>query len=117
MAPPTGPPAITVNYLVQQANWLSDRYLERLIELLTLLLEARQLPPIQPGQSAGAEKAKLQRGKARIELKYIPDSRGSGAVYGPYQYLRYFQGNKHRSLYLGKGETDSSTSENLSDRL
>lgn len=110
MASSTKLPAITVNYLVQLANLLSDPHLERLIKLLTLLQEARQLPPIKAGPSEPAEETTSQRGKSRIEFKYIPDSRGSGAVYGPYRYLRYMQGQRHRSLYLGKvesGETEN----------
>ncbi|MEO0801138.1 MAG: hypothetical protein AAFY57_02520 [Cyanobacteria bacterium J06642_2] len=36
-------------------------------------------------------------GKGSIELKTI-----NGC--GPYRYLRYWSGNKHRSVYLGKAE-------------
>lgn len=102
MLPRQQPSTTSVDRLVQLADQLSDRQIERLISLLEALLVARQTPPVQQEQGEG-EVRELNPRKARIELKYIPDSRGSGAVYGPYRYLRFFQGNKHRSLYLGKG--------------
>ncbi|MEO1133917.1 MAG: hypothetical protein AAFX40_14580 [Cyanobacteria bacterium J06639_1] len=43
-------------------------------------------------------------GKGSIELKTI-----NGC--GPYRYLRYWSGNKHRSVYLGKAEDKESSSE------
>lgn len=95
---------VSVNHLLQQADQLSVSHLEQLIELLTLLWEAKQLPPIQPGESTQTESVNPHRGRARIELKYIPDSRGSGAVYGPYRYLRFMEGKRHKSEYLGKVE-------------
>lgn len=106
--PPRQQPSITsIDRLVQLADQLSDPQIERLISLLEALLVARQAPPGQEELQEG-EVTELNTRKARIELKYIPDSRGSGAVYGPYKYLRYFQGKKHRSLYLGKGESNPS---------
>lgn len=43
-------------------------------------------------------------GKGSIEIKTI-----NGC--GPYRYLRYWSGNKHRSVYLGKVEADETESE------
>ncbi len=99
MLPRQQPSTASVDRLVQLADQLSDRQIERLIFLLEALLVASQTPLVQQEQGEG-EVTELNTRKARIELKYIPDSRGSGAVYGPYRYLRFFQGKKHRSLYL-----------------
>lgn len=49
------------------------------------------------------EQISAKGAKGHIEAKYIP--RGN-KVHGPYLYLRYWQGGKLRSKYLGKPQKE-----------
>ncbi len=86
------------------AAWeLSD--LHDLKAALLGLIEAMEAPPQLAEDSSGvdqevsAEEKPRKSAKGHIETKYIP--RGNKR-HGPYLYLRYWQGGKLRSKYLGK---------------
>lgn len=87
------------------ATWeLSD--LHDLRAALVGLIEAMEAsqavadPQTSLGPEALPEKASRKAASGHIETKYIP--RGNKR-HGPYLYLRYWQGGKLRSKYLGKG--------------
>ena len=87
------------------ATWdLAD--LRDLQAALTGLIEALESPPPLTDAPSQPEEATLPGPRKRptskqghIETKYIP--RGK-KVHGPYLYLRYWQGGKLKSKYLGK---------------
>jgi hypothetical protein len=92
----------TVDSLVQQAYQLPKTEIQRLAEALQALLEAidvlegvrvQQEHETSQERTLSLTKSKAIRGS--IELKII-----NGC--GPYAYLRYWSGGKHRSSYLGK---------------
>lgn len=87
------------------ATWdLTD--LRELQAALGGLIEALESPQAGVADTSKADSAVLLGGqtasksaKGHIEAKYIP--RGH-KIHGPYLYLRYWQGGKLRSKYLGK---------------
>ncbi|NEQ48262.1 MAG: hypothetical protein F6K00_33895 [Leptolyngbya sp. SIOISBB] len=75
------------------------------------LIEALETPPKSPESELDGDdsredpKQRSQTGaRGHIEAKYIP--RGN-KQHGPYLYLRYWQGGKLRSKYLGKAQSGS----------
>ncbi|MEM6426844.1 MAG: hypothetical protein AAF728_17055, partial [Cyanobacteria bacterium P01_D01_bin.128] len=73
------------------------------------LIEALEVPQEipEPGGDDSSEEPKQRsqkEAKGHIEAKYIP--RGN-KQHGPYLYLRYWQGGKLRSKYLGKAQQGS----------
>jgi hypothetical protein len=94
----------TDKLLPSLAGWeLAD--LHELQTALGGLIEALETSQETPGPGSDDDSGeeltpRSQTGaKGHIEMKYVP--RGNKR-YGPYLYLRYWQGGKLRSKYLGK---------------
>lgn len=85
---------------IQDMQGWSNKDLEQLQAMIGALLESRGDVETVEEKAADSSTAS-KRGGGHIELKMIPDSK-SGKSYGPYRYLRYRQGGKLRSVYLGK---------------
>lgn len=88
--------------LIRAADDLSDEDLQQLQGAIAAMLEIRGMAesdqePINQDDRANA--SKRQRGS--IEEKWI-----NGC--GPYRYLRWWSGGKHRSTYLGKVQKEES---------
>jgi hypothetical protein len=79
--------------LPELANWTLEE-LRDLQSALAGLIEAANAEP-EPTQPATATK----RPSGSIELKWI---RRNGKQYGPYRYLRYWEGKTLKSKYLGR---------------
>lgn len=73
-----------------------------LLESLDEPDEADEPSPSEPKITADNYRGK-RGGRGYREIKSIPDKK-SGKTYGPYLYLRYWQGKKLKSVYLGKAE-------------
>jgi len=97
--------SLTDKLLLSISTWeLSD--LRELQAALGGLIEALETPQEHPRNAADDgsrkdefEQAPTKGARGHIEAKYIP--RGNKR-HGPYLYLRYWQGGKLRSKYLGK---------------
>ncbi|MFM6206843.1 hypothetical protein [Planktothrix sp.] len=88
---------LTIEKVIQWAVTLSPGQRRELIDGLLALDELsedsdRHTPNTNDGNGGGT-------GRGSIEKKTI-----NGC--GPYLYLRFWSGGKHRSVYLGKGEQD-----------
>lgn len=83
-----------VKGLIREASQLDDCELRELQEAIAALVELRALGDSEPGIE---EKRTLSPGRVggSIERKMI-----NGC--GPYRYLRWWSGGKHKSAYLGK---------------
>ena len=86
---------LTIEKVIQWASTLSTSQRRELIDALLTLDELtedgdRHTPTPNDGNGGGT-------GRGSIERKMI-----NGC--GPYLYLRYWSGGKHRSVYLGKGK-------------
>ncbi len=84
---------------VRSLDRLSDEELTDLDALLHGLIEAREdeaAEETQSFESAGKATAKKEA-RGHIELKLING-------YGPYKYLRYWQGKTLKSEYIGKAK-------------
>ncbi len=57
-----------------------------------------------PAASHSVEGDRAPRKRGHIEVKFI---RRAKKLHGPYRYLRYWEGGKLRSKYLGKGTEES----------
>lgn len=101
----------TVKQITQDAASLSrDELLELqaifqgLIESLDATDEADEPDEASPKELSAADNYRGKRGgRGYKEIKTIPDKK-LGKSYGPYLYLRYWQGKKLKSVYLGKTE-------------
>lgn len=93
----------TDSLLPTLATWELDD-LKELQAALSGLIEALEPPPEsadqpEPDTSARAGGQSRPTARGHIETKYIPRAHKR---HGPYLYLRYWQGGKLRSKYLGK---------------
>lgn len=93
---------------VQSLKYIPDEQLQDLVLVITKLLEAREderagkMPDAAPDGDSTTQNATYMNGggskgsaRGHIEAKII-----NGC--GPYLYLRWWQGKRHRSFYLGK---------------
>ncbi|WP_110988814.1 hypothetical protein [Acaryochloris thomasi] len=86
-----------IQQLLKDASKLSDADLRSLISGLEIVLRERDSDSSDTNGAERDEYGRPLNQQGYIELKYI---RGCG----PYRYLRYWDGRKHRSVYLGKEE-------------
>ncbi|WP_204141312.1 hypothetical protein [Halomicronema sp. CCY15110] len=99
--------SLTDKLLPSLAAWkLADlRELQAALGGLIEALETPQEPSEPESEGDGSRDEPKQRSpqgsRGHIEAKYIP--RGNKR-HGPYLYLRYWQGGKLRSKYLGKAQ-------------
>lgn len=100
----------TDKLLPSLANWeLGDlRELQAVLRGLIEALETSQENPENATDDDGSRKDEFEQARTKgvrghIEAKYIP--RGNKR-HGPYLYLRYWQGGKLRSKYLGKPQKE-----------
>lgn len=88
--------------LLELANWTLED-LRDLQSALAGLIEATEAEREQDRAAATAK-----RDKGSIELKWI---KRNGKQYGPYRYLRYWEGKKLKSKYLGRLSGDDGNAE------
>ena len=105
------PKSPTDKLLPSLSTWeLSDlRELQAALAGLIEALEPSQVNPKDAADDDGGgkdefEQARTKGARGHTEAKYIP--RGN-KQHGPYLYLRYWQGGKLRSKYLGKAQPGS----------
>ena len=79
--------------LLELASWT----LEDLRDLQSALAGLIEASEDEQEQDRAASTAKGEKGS--IELKWI---KRNGRQYGPYRYLRYWEGKKLKSKYLGR---------------
>ena len=82
-----------VDSLLKKAATLNERDLLALKEGIEVLL---QTPPLAEDRD--------EHGKPRNQKGFIEEKMINGC--GPYQYLRYWNGKKHCSVYLGKVDSE-----------
>lgn len=101
----------TLQRITQDAARLSREELLELQAIVQGLIESLDTPTDQPDETSPSEPITADNyrgkrgGRGYREIKSIPDKK-SGKTYGPYLYLRYWQGKKLKSVYLGKAESD-----------
>ena len=88
---------LTIDRVIQWASTLSTNQRRDLIDALIALDEL--VHDNDSPKSSTNEGNVGSQGRGSIEKKMI-----NGC--GPYLYLRYWSGGKHRSVYLGKAESD-----------
>lgn len=92
----------TLNLLdeaIRAAHQLSDEDLPRLQAAIAGLMEAREIEKFRGQEEVETPETRTLNQRSgqsgSFELKMINKC-------GPYKYLRYWSGGKHRSVYLGK---------------
>lgn len=80
--------------LVPELDGWEDRDLEELVAMVEGLLEARKTER-SVADATAENRSHTAKSKGHVETKTING-------YGPYRYLRYWDGGKFKSQYLGK---------------
>lgn len=99
---------LIVAQLLQQAAELTLAELEELKAGIDALVAIEQLQQQVLERQEKQELEVDQHGKPSNQQGYVEEKMINGC--GPYRYLRFWSGKKHRSVYLGKARSDERSS-------